>query len=91
MLANVVMGRQLTWRAPRYTNAITGGCRHSNRLWRGCFRGAGFVETDIDNIVGLFNVFNEATHGAAGKHGYAKRKAIRTRVENSIILATVAT
>lgn len=51
-----------------------------------------FVESDIDNIVELFNVFNEATHGAAGKHGFAKLQAIRKRVEGGIMfLATVAT
>ena len=50
-----------------------------------------FVSTDIDNIVELFNVFNEATHGVAGKHGFIKLQAIRKRVENGIMfLASVA-
>lgn len=26
-----------------------------------------FIEQDIDDVLGLFNVFNSATHGAAGK------------------------
>jgi len=52
----------------------------------------GFVDADIDNIIQLFNVFNEATHGAAGKHGFTKLKAIRQRVEGGIMfLAAVAT
>jgi hypothetical protein len=52
----------------------------------------GFVDADIDNIVQLFDVFNEATHGAAGKHGFTKLKAIRQRVESGIMfLAAVAT
>ena len=53
---------------------------------------AEFVDADIDNIVQLFGVFNEATHGAAGAHGLSKLKAIRTRVEGGIMfLANIAT
>jgi hypothetical protein len=52
----------------------------------------GFVEADIDNIVQLFGVFNEATHGEAGRHGFAKLRAIRQRVAGGIMfLAAVAT
>jgi hypothetical protein len=51
----------------------------------------GFVEKDIDDIVQLFHVFNEATHGAAGKHGFARLQSIRQRVEGGIMfLAAVA-
>lgn len=51
----------------------------------------GFVEKDIEDILQLFRVFNEATHGAAGKHGYAKLQSIRHRVEGGIMfLAAVA-
>lgn len=51
----------------------------------------GFVEKDIDDIVQLFHVFNEATHGSAGKHGFAKLQSIRQRVEGGIMfLAAVA-
>lgn len=50
-----------------------------------------FIETDITNIVQLFSVFNQATHGTAGKHDFAKLKAIRKRVEDGIMfLATIA-
>ena len=51
----------------------------------------GFVEKDIDDILQLFHVFNEATHGTAGKHGFAKLQSIRQRVEGGIMfLAAVA-
>lgn len=51
----------------------------------------GFVEKDIDDILQLFHVFNEATHGAAGKHGFAKLQSIRQRVEGGIMfLAAIA-
>jgi len=51
----------------------------------------GFVEKDIDDILQLFKVFNEATHGAAGKHGFAKLQSIRQRVEGGIMfLAAIA-
>ncbi|MQW88653.1 hypothetical protein [Sinorhizobium saheli] len=51
----------------------------------------GFVEKDIDDILQLFRVFNEATHGAAGKHGFAKLQSIRQRVEGGIMfLAAIA-
>lgn len=51
----------------------------------------GFVERDIDDILQLFKVFNEATHGEAGRHGFAKLQNIRKRVEGGIMfLAAVA-
>lgn len=51
----------------------------------------GFIEKDIDDILQLFHLFNEATHGAAGKHGFAKLQSIRQRVEGGIMfLAAVA-
>jgi hypothetical protein len=51
----------------------------------------GFVEKDIDDIIQLFHVFNEATHGSAGKHGFARLQSIRQRVEGGIMfLAAVA-
>lgn len=50
-----------------------------------------FIETDITNIVQLFGIFNQATHGTAGKHNFMKLKAIRKRVEDGIMfLATIA-
>jgi hypothetical protein len=51
----------------------------------------GFVEKDIEDILQLFRVFNEATHGAAGQHGFSKLQAIRQRVEGGIMfLAAIA-
>lgn len=51
----------------------------------------GFVEKDIDDILQLFHVFNEATHGPAGRHGFAKLQNIRQRAEGGIMfLAAVA-
>ena len=51
----------------------------------------GFVEQDIQDILRLFHVFNEATHGVAGKHGLTRLQHIRTRVENGIMfLAAIA-
>lgn len=43
-----------------------------------------FVEEDIKNVLGLFQVFNSATHGAAGKYEMAKLVAIKKRVEGGI-------
>lgn len=51
----------------------------------------GFVEKDIDDILQLFHVFNEATHGEAGRHGFTKLQSIRQRVEGGIMfLAAIA-
>lgn len=51
----------------------------------------GFVEKDIDDVLRLFRVFNEATHGSAGRHGFTKLQTIRQRVEGGIMfLAAVA-
>jgi hypothetical protein len=43
-----------------------------------------FVENDIGNIVELFRVFNDGTHGSAGTFTFAQLGAIRARVENGI-------
>jgi Predicted pPIWI-associating nuclease len=43
-----------------------------------------FVEKDIENIVQLFRVFNEGTHGSAGAFGFAELNSIRKRVEDGI-------
>ena len=44
-----------------------------------------FVETDMDNVVDLFQVFNEGTHGSAGNFGLTQLQAIRKRVEDAIM------
>jgi Predicted pPIWI-associating nuclease len=43
-----------------------------------------FVESDISNIVDLFQVFNDGTHGSAGTFTLAQLQAIRARVEDGI-------
>ena len=44
-----------------------------------------FVESNLENIVQLFEVFNSGTHGASGKFGLADLRAIRKRVEDGIM------
>lgn len=44
-----------------------------------------FVEKDIENIIELFRVFNDATHGRAGKFQLQELLAIKKRVEDGII------
>ncbi len=43
-----------------------------------------FVDTDIENILSLFRVFNDGTHGSAGKFGFSQLRAIKVRVEDGI-------
>ena len=44
-----------------------------------------FVEQDMENIVQLFQVFNEGTHGTAGKFDMQQLTAIKKRVEDGIL------
>jgi hypothetical protein len=44
-----------------------------------------FVESDMNNVVELFDVFNEGTHGSAGTFDFAQLQAIRKRVEDGIM------
>lgn len=51
-----------------------------------------FIEKDIDNILKLFHVFNEGTHGSTGKYAISQLLAIKKRVEDGILfLARIAT
>ncbi len=43
-----------------------------------------FVDEDVKNVLSLFRVFNDGTHGSSGKFGIEKLMAIKTRVENGI-------
>ena len=43
-----------------------------------------FVERDLDNVVALFSVFNEGTHGSAGTFTLGQLAAIKHRVEDAI-------
>ena len=44
-----------------------------------------FVEQDMDNIVELFHVLNDATHGSAGAYNFQQLSAIKKRVEDGIV------
>ncbi|NER78986.1 MAG: hypothetical protein F6K42_05285 [Leptolyngbya sp. SIO1D8] len=44
-----------------------------------------FVEQDMENIVQLFRVFNDGTHGSAGKFSFQHLNSIKKRVEDGII------
>lgn len=43
-----------------------------------------FIDTDVDNIVQLFGLFNKGTHGAAGTFNPTQLKALRRRVEDGL-------
>lgn len=43
-----------------------------------------FVEDDLDNVVTLFQEFNDGTHGSAGRFNLAQLGAIKKRVEDAI-------
>ncbi len=47
-----------------------------------------FVEHDVENILELFRVFNEGTHGSAGKYGAYQLSLIKTRVEDGLNFLT---
>jgi hypothetical protein len=44
-----------------------------------------FVDDDVENIVQLFKVFNDGTHGAAGRFQFEQLRAIKRRVEDGIV------
>lgn len=51
-----------------------------------------FVEADVDNILSLFQIFNEGTHGKAGAYGASQLSAIKKRVEDGMkFLLNIAT
>lgn len=51
-----------------------------------------FVDEDVKNVLSLFRVFNDGTHGSSGKFGIEKLMAIKTRVENGIsYLSSIST
>ena len=43
-----------------------------------------FVERDIENVIQLFRVFNDGTHGSSGRFEYSQLLAIRARVEGAV-------
>ena len=44
-----------------------------------------FVDKDVENILELFRVFNDATHGSAGKYDLPQLSSIKKRVEDGIM------
>ncbi len=50
-----------------------------------------FVDKDVKNILDLFRILNDGTHGASGRFGISTLMAIKMRVENCIsYLATIS-
>ena len=43
-----------------------------------------FVDEDIMNVLELFRVFNDGTHGSAGRFEVPQLRAVKTRVEDAI-------
>lgn len=43
-----------------------------------------FVEKDMENVVQLFRVFNDGTHGSSGRFEHLQLLAIRARVEGAV-------
>jgi len=51
---------------------------------------AEFVDADMQDVMKLFRVFNEGTHGSAGKFSLNSLRSIKARVEGAIrFLSTV--
>lgn len=44
-----------------------------------------FIDEDISNIIELFRIFNDGTHGSSGKFSLVKLNSIKKRVEDGII------
>ncbi len=44
-----------------------------------------FVEADIQNILELFHVLSDGTHGAAGRYSIGQLQAIKARVEDGLL------
>ena len=43
-----------------------------------------FIDSDIDNILKLYHILSDGTHGEAGKYNIIQLKAIKKRVEDGI-------
>ena len=43
-----------------------------------------FIESDMENVVQLFRVFNDGTHGSSGRFTHSQLLSIRTRVEDAV-------
>lgn len=47
-----------------------------------------FVDEDITNVLQLFRVFNDGTHGSVGRFEFSQLRAIKERVESGIVYLT---
>ncbi len=47
-----------------------------------------FADEDITNVLQLFPVFNDGTHGSAGKFEFTQLRTIKERIESGIIYLT---
>ena len=43
-----------------------------------------FIDADIENILELFHILSDATHGEAGRYEYIKLMQVKKRVEQGI-------
>lgn len=43
-----------------------------------------FVDDDMENVIQLFRVFNDGTHGSSGRFEHSQLLAIRARVESAV-------
>ena len=44
-----------------------------------------FIDNDIDNILELYHILSDGTHGYAGRYTFIQLKAIKKRVEDGIL------
>lgn len=44
-----------------------------------------FVDEDMQNVLDLFQIFNDGTHGSAGKFSFHQLSSIKKRVEDSLV------
>lgn len=47
-----------------------------------------FVDEDVTNVLQLFRVFNDGTHGSAGRFEFTQLRAIKGRVESGLVYLT---
>ena len=47
-----------------------------------------FVDEDVSNVLQLFRVFNDGTHGSAGRFEFTQLSAIKERVESGLVYLT---
>lgn len=48
-----------------------------------------FIDNDIDNILELYHILSDGTHGYAGRYTFIQLKAIKKRVEDGILFCVI--